>query len=51
MIMTNSVNVNLSLSVSVNCKLIGGGGYKNYLYKIEYRINNNKDYEVTSMDY
>ena len=50
MIMTNSVNVNLSLSVSVNCKLIGGG-YRNYLYKIEYRINNNKDYEVTSMDY
>ncbi|MGN1342254.1 MAG: hypothetical protein ACI4VL_03380 [Bacilli bacterium] len=28
MIMTNSVNVNLSLSAFVNCKLIGGGGYK-----------------------
>ena len=44
----NKLNKKLSY-LSVKLKLIGE--YKNHLYKIEYRINNNKDYEVTSMDY
>lgn len=44
----SKLNKNISY-LSVNHKLIEK--YKNYLYKIEYKINNNKDYERTSINY